>query len=315
MYTPKPFNEGYLPEQDGHKVYFAEYGNPDGEVIVFLHGGPGSKSGAKHAARFDLLEYRVVLFDQRGCGKSEPLGGVEENTTQKLVSDIERLRETLGFEKWFVCGSSWGSALALVYAQMHSDRVKGLLLSAIFQADKMSMDWFAGTPDGAARVYTDLWALREESIAALGISGDDVTRQLYAKICNGSQEEQLQVAALMGNWEGNALTALRAVSFSRPEELGEEDIAEAKIFLHYAANDFFLEPEEIMQNAGKIQEIKTMMVHGRHDIICLFEQAWKLHKVLPNSKLVVLPQSNHQFSPDGDVAKKMAFEAFLNECK
>lgn len=315
MYTPKPFNEGFLPEEDGHKVYYAEYGNPDGEVIVSLHGGPGSKSKAQHASRFDLDEYRVVLFDQRGCGKSEPRGGVEENTTQKLVSDMERLREMLGLDCWFVAGSSWGSTLALVYGETHPDRVKGLLLSAIFQADKMSMDWFEGTPDGAARVYTDLWALREESIAALAISGGDVTRKLYEKICNGSQEEQQQVAALMGNWEGNALTALRAVSFSRPEELDEEDIAEAKIFLHYATNDFFLEPEEIMQNVAKIKDIKTIMVHGRHDIICPFEQAWKLHKVLPNSKLVVLPQSNHQFSPDGEVAKKMAFEALLNECR
>lgn len=311
MYTPRPFNEGFLPEEDRHAIYYAQYGNPKGKVVVSVHGGPGSQSKVGHASRFDLQKYQVVLFDQRGSGKSTPAGKLEDNTTQKLISDMERLRETLQIEQWFVAGSSWGSTLALVYAQSHPNRVQGLLLSAIFLADSIGLDWFERTPDGAAMVFPDVWEERKEALSRFGISNQDIPQQLYEKIVSGTEEEQQKVASLFANWEGNLLSALRETVYITKEEAGEDTVNSAKIFLHYSVHDYFIEADQIMNNLMVIRDIPTMIVHGRHDLICPFEQAWKLHKALPNSELVVAPQSNHLFTPDGEVAKRMAFETVL----
>ena len=313
MYTPKPFNEGFLPEEDGHAVYYAQYGNADGEAIVSFHGGPGSQSRQKHAQRFDLQRYRIVLFDQRGCGNSTPHGNLEENTTQKLISDAERLREQLEIENWFVSGSSWGSALALVYAQTHPDRTKGLLLSAIFLADTASMDWSFQDDRGTGYVYTDAWEELKKKIAAFGTDPKNAAPVLLEKIVSGTEEERHMVAAAMANWEGNLLISTRDVSYVRPEEVSEGDIASAKIFLHYEANGFFLELDQIINNTNTIKHIPMVIVHGRHDILCPFVGAWKLHNAHGDSKMVTLPQSNHQFSADGVVAMKYIFEAFLKD--
>lgn len=311
MYTPKPFNESYLPEVDGHKVYYAEYGNPDGEVVVHLHGGPGSQGKPKHAARFDLEKYRVILPDQRGCGKSEPRGRLEHNTTQDLVADLERLREQLGLEQWVIAGSSWGSTLALVYAETHPDRLKGLMVSAVFLADETSFEWFVKKPTGAASVYADLWDKRNADLAALGINSPDCAQELYELILNGSADKRSQALAICANWEANLLSSLYPVKYVTPEEVSEEAALEALIFLHYETNDAFLTPDQIINNAANIKDIPTMITHGRHDMICPYEQAWRLHQALPNSELVTLPQSNHQYSPDGQVAVNLAFLKLL----
>ena len=313
MYTPKPFNEGFLSEEDGHKIYYAEYGNPDGEVIVNLHGGPGSRSKPKHASRLNHEVNRIILFDQRGCGKSTPRGSLKENTTEKLISDMEHLREQLGVEKWFVAGSSWGSTLALAYAEAYKDRVKGLLLSAIFLADQVGLGWFGREPIGAALTFKDIWEKRQEDLAELGITGSDCAGAMYKMIAEGNLDQQKAITAVFANWESNLLSAFREVSFIRPEEVEEDDINDARLFLHYEANNFFLVSEHIMQNISKIKDIPTIIVHGRHDMICPFEQAWKLHKAMTNSKLVTVPQSNHAFTLDGEVARSQAFEAFLKD--
>lgn len=312
MYTPKPFSEGFLPEEDGHIIYYAQYGNPDGEVIVNLHGGPGAHSKAKHAARFNLNKYQVVLFDQRGCGKSTPTGKCEDNTTQKSVSDMERLRQFLGLEKWFVSGGSWGSALALVYAETHPQRVKGLLVSAIFLADDIGTDWM-NIPSGAGMLFTDLREYTTAALLELGLNEADGAEALYEKILVGSEKEQKAVAALRINWESNLLSALREVSMATAEEMTDEDVAGAKLFLHYETKGFFMEKEQMLKNIDAIREIPTIIVHGRYDAICPFEQAWKLHKALTNSEIVIVPQSNHQFTPDGEVARSLAFESFLKD--
>src|SRR3989344_5688255 len=158
--NPKPFNTGYLPERDGHKVYYAQYGNPKGEVIITLHGGPGSKSKPKYVKPYDLNKYQVITFDQRGCGQSLPSGEIKSNTIQDLVSDIERIRSKLNIKSWYVAGGSWGAALALAYAEKYADVVKGLLLSSVFLARPRDVKWAFTEGNGIERLFPDLWEKR-----------------------------------------------------------------------------------------------------------------------------------------------------------
>ncbi len=310
MYTPKPFHEGYLPEQDGHKVYFAQYGNPDGEVIVSLHGGPGSASKSSHPTRFDLETYQVVVFDQRGAGKSEPTGLLEHNTTDALITDIERLREQLGIESWFVSGTSWGSTLSLLYAEAYPERVKGLLLSAIFLADTASWEWMSTTPDGAGQLYTDLWAERMRVFEKYGATAENAAQIFYDKLLGATPEEAQEITADYLNWEKNLLVADN-LSLMNPSEVSDNHITYVKIFLHYEVNNCFIEDNQILKNVSKITDIPVVLIHGRHDVVCPFDGAWRLHRALPQSKLVALPQSNHAFTPDGEMARYWAYKAFL----
>ncbi len=310
MYSPKPIKEHFLPAEDGHKVYFAEYGNPDGTPIVSLHGGPGSQCKPKHAGRLNLEKYRVIIFDQRGCGKSEYEDMLKENTTQKLVSDIERIREVLNIDNWFVTGGSWGSALSLVYAQTYPKSVRGLLVSAIFLGDQSSVDWFSSSV-GSSTLYTDVWEHRNQSLVDCGLTEGATAQQINESLNNSEGEAQKKLVASTMNWEGNLMSAQSDVSYMTPDEVSEEDVTYAKIFMHYESNGFFFEPNQILSNVEKIKTVPMITVHGRHDILCPFKSAWDLHKAHGNSEIVPLPQSNHGFSADGEIARRYAFESFL----
>ena len=312
MYVPIPYNEDFLPEVDGHRVYYAEYGNPNGPAIVFLHGGPGAHSKPKHADRFDLGVYRVIVFDQRGAGKSEPAGKLEHNTTQDLIADIERIRETLDVERWFVAGGSWGSTLALLYTEAYPERVRGLLLSAIFLADKAAWEWMSTTPDGAGQVYSDLWKWREEIFQKYNATLDSAAQIFYDRLTAASLEDAKVITADYLNWEKNLLIAGN-VSLLNAADVTEKDIVYTKIFLHYESNNCFIEEGQIIRDIDAIKDIPSVLVHGRQDMVCPFDQAWRLHKALPESKLVVLPQSNHAFTPDGEIAQRLAFDSFLRD--
>jgi len=310
MYTPKPYDEGYLDEQGGHRIFYAQYGNPEGLAIVSLHGGPGSSSKTKHAKLFDLEKYRVILFDQRGCGKSEPKGEIANNTTQDLTDDIERLREKLGVEKWFVTGGSWGSTLALAYAEAYPEQVKGLMISAIFLGDSFSLEWFGGE-NGAAVLFGDLWDHRMELFNKYKTNHKDAAKDLYEKLLNASKEEQKEITADVLSWESNLFTSTQDVKFLDSSDVDEEDVTYAKVFMHYESNNMFLEDEQLLKNISKIKKIPMIIFHGRYDVLCPFKRAWDLHKAHGNSQIVVLPQSNHMFTADGEVARKYAFESFL----
>lgn len=313
MYTPQPHTEAYLPEHAGHKVYYAQYGNPAGPAIISCHGGPGSKSKAKHAANYDLEHYRVILFDQRGCGQSEPLGEVSNNTTQELVSDMERIREALGIEQWFVGGGSWGSTLALVYAQTHPKRVRGLVLSALFLGDERGDRWSFTDPGGVARLFPDGRAELEHALHTLGIDPgyEDMPAALLQRLREGAEIEQWQVVALINNWEANLLAPHIEQKFIRPDEVDEAMVASVRVFLHYQAHSYFLKPDQIMEQIETISHMPTCLVHGRYDILCPLESAWRLHRALPLSRLVILPQSAHALSGDSAVARYYAFAHFL----
>ena len=312
MYTPQPYNEAYLPEQDGHRVYYAQFGNPDGPAVLNCHSGPGGSGKPKYAANFDLERYRVINFDQRGCGQSEPAGKLENNSTTDLVADMERIRTELGLERWFVSGSSWGSTVALAYAEAHPERVQGLLLSALFLGDKRGDDWAFRAEHGAAQLFPDARQQLADNLAEFGLKlTDDVPQELLTRICSDDTAMQQQVAAVVASWEVNLLSRNIAMQYTRPEEVSEADITAARIFLHYQADQFWLAPDELLSNAHRIATIPAVLVHGRYDILCPYQAAWDLAAQLSEAELIALPESHHAIAGDGAVARSLAFDRFL----
>lgn len=310
--TIKPFHADYLTEKDGHKVWFARYGNPSGIPIVVCHGGPGSKSKPKSVSRYDLAKYQVILFDQRGCGQSLPLGEITNNTLSDLVSDMERLRQHLELEKWFVAGGSWGSTLALAYAEAHVEHISGLLLSSIFLARRADLDWSFTKSGGVEKIFTDLWQNREKFLSSYKADHATAAAVLLAKMEHCDAETLAQITAGVMNWEDNLMSSGSDLTFTDPTEIEPSDIASVKIFLHYDAHDSFMSPNQLLNNIASIKDIPTIIVHGRYDLLCTFDQAWELYQALPNSELVTLPSSNHRFTADGEIAKNMAFKYFLS---
>lgn len=313
--NPKPFNTSYLPEKDGHQVVFFQYGNPKGEVVLLLHGGPGSKSRPKSAKGYDLEKYHIIAFDQRGCGKSLPAGKIEANTLDNLIEDIERLREQLKIKQWFVAGGSWGSTLALAYAQAHAQKVKGLLLSSVFLASPRDEEWAFSKKDGIERLFPDLWEDRLLFLKKYKTTPVAAAKDLLEKINNGFKEEVNEVVANVSNWEGNLMNANEDLTFTDPGDVEDTDVAEVKIFLHYEANDFFLESDQIIKNMNKIKSIPTLIVHGRYDLLCPVEGAWEVQKRLDNVEVIILPTSNHKLTADGAIAKELAYNLFLERQK
>jgi len=301
--NPKPFFTGFLPEQGRHQVYYERYGNKNGKTIIVCHGGPGDKSKPKHISNYDLTKYHVITFDQRGCGQSLPLGEIKNNTLSDLVSDMERLRNLLKIETWYVAEGSWGSTVALAYAESYPEKVRGLLLSSIFLARQKDEDWSFSKDGGITRIFPDLTEKRPNITA----------KELLNKLESGNEETIKEIVAGVMNWEGNLMTSQSDLQFIDKEDVDDENIASVKVFLSYEANNYFLEQDQIIKNAGKIKNIPTIIVHGRYDLLCPMDNAWELHKNLPNSELVILPSSNHRLTADGEIAKKYAFNNFLNK--
>lgn len=312
-YTPTPFNTGFLDEENGHRVFFAEYGNPDGQAIVTLHGGPGSKSKAKHVKNFDLKKYHVIIFDQRGCGKSEPAGKIENNTTEDMIHDIERLRSKLNIDKWFVAGASWGSTLALAYSEKFPERVKGMLLSSVFLARERDVEWAFSNDGGIQRMFPDVWEEKLEFLKKFGAEPKTAAQQLLKKLETGSEEENKEIAAGVQNWEGNLMNSQEDIRYTSSNEMDEGGIASTKIFLHFEANNFFLENDQLLRDINRVSEIPTVIVHGRYDVLCPVEGLWEIKKKLSNVECVILPTSNHKLTAEGEIARKLAFNLFLTK--
>ena len=310
--NPKPFFVGYLPEDEGHQIYYEEYGNQNGQAIVVLHGGPGSRSKPKQAWLYDLETYHVILFDQRGCGKSLPQGETKNNNTSSLISDIERLRERLGIARWFVAGGSWGSTLALAYAESHPEKVRGLLLSSIFLARKQDVAWSFTQAGGIDKIFTDLWESRSKFLEEYGATPNNAAKVLLNIIENGTPDTVKAVVAGFMNWEGNLMSSQSDLTLINPEDVKEDNINEVKVFLHYEANDSFLNDNSILENIETIKNIPAIIVHGRYDLLCTLDQMWDLTKALPKSEYLILPSSNHRLTADGEIARKFAYKYFLS---
>ncbi len=298
LYPPlEPYRTGTLRGSPVHQLYYEESGNPRGKPAVFLHGGPGGGTDPRMRCFFDPRRYRIVLLDQRGCGKSRPHGSLEDNTTWHLVADLERLRTELGIERWLVFGGSWGSTLALAYAQTHPERVSELVLRGIFMLRRWELEWFYQDPGGAAALYPDLWEHYVQPIPHA--ERGDMMRAYYRRLTSDDVRERQRAAHAWSVWEG-------ATSFLRlnPEYVArfQEDAyaaAFARIECHYFVNGgFFRQDDQLLADVGRMRLIPGVIVQGRYDVVCPMRSAWDLHRVWPEAQLRVVPDAGHSaFEP------------------
>ncbi|MGB6452224.1 MAG: prolyl aminopeptidase [Steroidobacteraceae bacterium] len=293
LYPPiEPYASDYLRVSDGHEIYFEESGNPRGKPAVFLHGGPGGGTDPKMRCFFDPRRYRIVLYDQRGCGKSRPHASLTANTTWHLVEDIERLRAHLGIERWLVFGGSWGSTLALAYAQSHPQRVTELVLRGIFLLRRSELDWFYQNPGGAAALYPDLWEHYVEPIPLKERS--DLIGAFYRRLTGDDPQVLRRAARAWSIWEGatSYLKANRGYIARFDEEAYAA--AFARIECHYFTNGGFLRrDDQLLADAGRIRSIPGVIVQGRYDVVCPMRSAWDLHRAWPEADLRIVPDAGH----------------------
>jgi proline iminopeptidase len=283
-----------------HEIYFEESGNPDGKPAVFLHGGPGGGTDPKMRTFFNPQVYRIVLFDQRGCGKSRPAASLVDNTTWHLVEDMERLRQHLSINRWLVFGGSWGSTLALAYAQTHPDSVTELVLRGIFLIRKWEIDWFYQRPDGAGALYPDLWQQYVATIPEAERS--DMVRAYYKRLTSDDQTVMRQAAKTWSIWEG--ATSFLRLNPDYVAKFQEDDYAAAfaRIECHYFINNgFFKTDGQLIENVGKIRKIPTVIVQGRYDVVCPVKSAWDLHCAWPEAELRIVPDAGHSAFEPGNI--------------
>ena len=282
LYPPiEAYDTGELDVGDGHTLYYEQSGNPKGKPVVFLHGGPGGGCTPKMRQFFDPERYRIVLFDQRGSGRSTPHAHLEANTTWHLVQDIERIRELLGIERWQVFGGSWGSTLALAYAETHPASVSELVLRGIFLLRKKEIDWFY--QEGCSRLFPDLW---ESYLAAIPEQErHDMVAAYYRRLTSDDTTVRRSAARTWAVWEGNTSKLLVDADYAAKYADDEFADAFARIECHYFINKgFFSEDNYLLNNVGKIRHLKTVIVHGRYDVVCPVENAWELHRALPEAR-------------------------------
>ncbi|HEX7176005.1 MAG TPA: prolyl aminopeptidase [Pyrinomonadaceae bacterium] len=300
FYPPvEPYDAGMLAVSPVHTLYYEQSGNPDGLPVVFLHGGPGGGTVPVYRQFFDPEAYRIVLFDQRGSGRSTPHANLEENTTWHLVADIERLREHLGIENWVVFGGSWGSTLALAYAQTHPARARALVLRGIFLCRRKEIRWFY--QEGASAIFPDVW---EEYVRVIPEpERDDFLSAYHRRLTSDDEAVRLEAARAWSVWEGS--TSKLFPDSSLIEHFGEPHmaLALARIECHYFVNDAFFETEnQLVENVGKIRHIPAVIVQGRYDVVCPMMSAWELHRAWPEADLRVIADAGHSATEPGIVS-------------
>lgn len=297
LYPPiEPYNEGKLKVSDLHTIYFEQAGNPQGKPIIFLHGGPGGGIDSTYRQYFDPQQWRIVLFDQRGCGKSTPHAELQENTTWDLVGDIEKLREHLGIEKWVVFGGSWGSTLSLAYSQTHPQRCQGLILRGIFLLRKKELFWFY--QEGASNIFPDAW---EEYLKPIPPEErGDLISAYYKRLISEDEEIRMQAARAWSIWE--ASTSKLFQSEDLIQKFGENQFADAfaRIECHYFVNGgFFKSENQLLENIDRIRHIPAVIVQGRYDVVCPMITAWELHKAWQEAEFIVVPDAGHSMTEPG----------------
>jgi proline iminopeptidase len=275
-----------------HEIYWEESGNPRGKPVVFLHGGPGGGTTPKMRQFFDPARYRIVLFDQRGCGRSRPHANLVENTTWHLVADIEKLREFLGIERWQVFGGSWGSTLALAYAQSHPERVSEMVLRGIFLLRPWELDWFYGKPDGTGALFPDLYEEFARPIAAPDRS--DMIRAYYALLTSTDGKTRRNAARSWSVYEGATSYLLGDRNYVAKFHDARYAEAFARIECHYFVNAGFLRtPTQLLDDVPRIRHIPAVIVQGRYDVVCPMRSAWDLHRAWPEAELRIVADAGH----------------------
>lgn len=293
----KPYNEFQLTVDLPHRIHVEECGNPRGLPVLFVHGGPGAGCEDYHRQFFDPEIYRIVLFDQRGAGRSTPHAELRGNTTQALVADMEAIREHLGIDQWVLFGGSWGSTLSLVYAQAHPERVLGMVLRGIFLCRAREIHWFY--QEGASRIFPDAW---QDFISVIPEAERGKLLEAYHARLTGEDEiARLAAAKAWATWEGrtSTLRPRRSVveHFSDPHTA----LSLARIECHFFRNNTFIDDNQILRDAGKLADIPGTIVQGRYDVVCPMESAWELHRAWPMSDLEVISDAGHSATEAGIV--------------
>jgi len=285
----KPYVQHSLTVEPPHVLHVEECGNPRGLPVLVVHGGPGAGSEPWQRRFFDPEIYRIILFDQRGCGRSSPHAELAGNTTQALVADMEAIREHLEIERWALLGGSWGSTLSLVYAETHPQRVLGLILRGIFLCRPSEIQWFY--QDGASRIYPDYW---EHYVAPIPpAERGDLLQAYHRRLTGGDEVARMAAAKAWSRWEAQAATLLPNERLLLHFDDPFTALSLARIENHYFVNDAFLEPDQILRHAGRLADIPGYIVHGRYDMVCPLENAYQLHKVWPQAQFRIVPDAGH----------------------
>jgi len=296
----EPFNSGLLKVSDLHTVYWEEAGYPHGKPIVFVHGGPGGSLDPIYRRFFDPKVWRIILFDQRGCGKSTPFSELRDNNTWALVEDMEKIREMLKINQWSVFGGSWGSTLALAYAIKHADKVKELILRGIFLLRKKEIDWFY--QQGASNLFPDAWAQYLKPIPES--ERHDLVSAFYRRLTSADKETRTIAAKAWSIWEGSTSKLLMDPAFI--ERFGADEFADAfaRIECHYFVNKGFFESDNwIIENVDKIRHIPAWIIQGRYDVVCPMVSAYELNQAWPESELFIISDAGHSATEPGNKSK------------
>jgi proline iminopeptidase len=299
LYPPiEPYRHGHLRVSPVHEIYHEESGNPDGQPVLFVHGGPGAGTEPYHRRFFDPAAYRIVLFDQRGAGQSRPHASLEDNTTWHLVADIEALRAALGIERWVVFGGSWGSTLGLAYAETHPERVIALVLRGIFLVRPKEIRWFY--QEGASFLFPDAWEEYLEPIPPG--ERDDLVAAYYRRLTSPDPEVRARAARAWSVWEGTTSKLQVDPGLVRRFAGAEFADAFARIECHYFAHGSFLRhPDQLLDGVERIRHIPAVIVQGRYDVVCPMVSAWELHRRWPEADLQVVPDAGHSATEPGIV--------------
>ena len=291
----EPFETGTLDVGDGHRVYWERVGTKGAKPAVFLHGGPGGTISPNHRRLFDPKLYDVILFDQRGCGKSTPNASLEANTTWHLVADVERLREMAGFDKWLVFGGSWGSTLALAYAETHPERVSELVVRGIYTLTRAELEWYYQF--GVSEMFPDKW---ERFLAPIPEEERGDMMAAYRKrLVGDDRQKQIEAAKAWSIWEGETITLLPEPATSDPFAQDDYALAFARIENHYFVHAGWLEEGQLLRDAYKLKDIPGAIIHGRYDMPCPAKYAWQLHKAWPRADFHLVEGAGHAYSEPG----------------
>ena len=290
----EPFHSFFLQTGSVHSVYVEQSGNPQGIPVIFLHGGPCSGTKPGHRCFFNPQKYHIILMDQRGCGQSLPYGELASNTTQDLIDDMERIRKQLNIDRWLLFGGSWGSALALLYAQQYAEKVSGMVIRGVFLARQKDLDWFA--KDGAGRIYPEKWQQLLASVSEPFKT--DLVKALCDAVFGQDEVTKRRAAKAWIDWGGQVALMQDYQEDDKPGHVTKKMVQQVQMEMHYAQNKYFIAEDQILNGCDKLQDIPTVIIHGRNDLVCPMEAGLCLSKALPNAEYIVLDSAGHIASGD-----------------
>lgn len=286
----EPFHHFFLQTNSQHSVYVEQSGNPKGIPVIFLHGGPCSGTRPRHRQFFNPEKYHIILMDQRGCGQSLPFGEIKHNTTQDIIDDMEQIRKQLNIKQWLLFSGSWGSTLALLYAQQHNAYVSGMVIRGVFLARQKDLAWFA--KEGAGRIYPEKW---EQLISCIPKTARvDWVKGLHDVVFGNDEINQRRASHAWMAWGGQvALLNDYQEDNTKSVHVTEKMVQQVQMEIHYALNKYFIAENQVLDNCKSLQNIPTAIIHGRNDLVCPLEAGFNLHKALPNAEYIVLPNAGH----------------------